>query len=282
MRSKTTTLTFLILAASLLSFIAPTEGAQVRLATFSGSVCGIPDSEPTFVQVYVFVSSYSDGLTGVRLSAPVPECVSGMIWLGDVPVFSATSGDSQNGVEIDFGSCNTTHDFHVLTINYITSGTSQGCCIYPVLAHPQAQTGQVEFVDCSDATFAGEGISTYVAPLDQWPPLVENRSPIDGSSQCAFDTKLNWTVDRCDCLLSTLWIHMFFGTSSDPPLVADGPNENQFDPGPLQPGTTYYWKIKAFAGGSLSTTTPVWSFTTSNSVAVQPTTWGRIKGLYER
>ena len=84
-----------------------------------------------------------------------------------------------------------------------------------------------------------------------------------------------------------LWAHLYdiyFGTSSNPPLVASnvrlGPSQYTGDyrtyalPA-LQPGTTYYWKIVSKTMAFVTAEGPVWSFTTagtSGSTAL-PTGW---------
>jgi regulation of enolase protein 1 (concanavalin A-like superfamily) len=74
-----------------------------------------------------------------------------------------------------------------------------------------------------------------------------------------------------------LWAHVYdvyFGTTSNPPLVASnlalGPSQTSTDyktytlPA-LQPGTTYYWKIVSKTMADVTTTGAVWSFTTAGS-----------------
>jgi hypothetical protein len=62
------------------------------------------------------------------------------------------------------------------------------------------------------------------------------------------------------------------------------PCSNPFDPGPLEPYTTYYWRagnwcVGCYHGeGAISDT---WSFTTgAGPVPAEPSTWGRVKALY--
>jgi hypothetical protein len=77
---------------------------------------------------------------------------------------------------------------------------------------------------------------------------------------------------------------IYFGTSPNPPLVAAnrqlGPSQSSTDyrtyalP-PLQPGTTYYWKIVSKTMAYLTKTGPVWRFTTAGSSggATLPAPW---------
>jgi phosphatidylserine/phosphatidylglycerophosphate/cardiolipin synthase-like enzyme len=77
-----------------------------------------------------------------------------------------------------------------------------------------------------------------------------------------------------------LWAHLYdiyFGTSSNPPLVATnvklGPSQSSTDYKSyalptLQPGTTYYWKIVSKTMAYVTAAGPVWSFTTSGAAPV--------------
>ncbi|HEX6791908.1 MAG TPA: hypothetical protein VF247_11410, partial [Candidatus Krumholzibacteria bacterium] len=71
---------------------------------------------------------------------------------------------------------------------------------------------------------------------------------------------------------------LFFGTSPDPPELGYG-TVSPSPIGPLQPETTYYWRILA-RRFCLSGASPVWSFTTGKGVATKQSTWGGIKALY--
>ncbi|MEM9236130.1 MAG: fibronectin type III domain-containing protein, partial [Verrucomicrobiota bacterium] len=87
--------------------------------------------------------------------------------------------------------------------------------------------------------------------------------PDDGGTNAPLDSILEWTGG------SGASSHdVYFGTSS--PLLAGDFQGNQsdttFDPGPLSPNTTYYWRIdevNAFG----TTTGPTWSFTTGSAPA---------------
>ena len=54
-----------------------------------------------------------------------------------------------------------------------------------------------------------------------------------------------------------------------------------FDPGALQPNTTYYWAVQLSSGLETGVRSPVWTFTTgAGTVPVRSTTWGAVKALY--
>jgi hypothetical protein len=118
---------------------------------------------------------------------------------------------------------------------------------------------------------------SYRAYVDE----ASNPFPADQAVAVPTDADLSWDVGtwiNCGCLgLPTIVVS--FGTQPDPPDVAGGEPFETLDPGPLTPGTTYYWRIFKYWCGAESTS-PVWSFTTSPTVAVEQETWSRVKGLY--
>jgi hypothetical protein len=244
----------------------------------SATTCGITDQSAGWKPIYVVVSE-SSGITATQFSAPKPSCFPAT-FLSDTQVFPVTLGNSQTGVSIGFGACKTSR-VHCLTMNYFTTGTTEGCCPYRVLPHPSVESGEVEFADCDFNVFFGQGRATAVLEAPNLPPLIESRVPSDEAIEQPLNTSMSWTVFRCDCLMCCSYSRVYFGTTPDPPLVTDWGWEDlgqcQYEPGPLMPNTTYYWKIET---SPVRTTTPVWSFSTVTGVAAKPTTWGRVKSLY--
>ena len=63
---------------------------------------------------------------------------------------------------------------------------------------------------------------------------------------------------------------VYFGTNSPPPFIGNQTEPN-FNPGPLEPGATYYWQIAEIeADGTTIYTGDIWSFTTVPGYATQP------------
>lgn len=56
---------------------------------------------------------------------------------------------------------------------------------------------------------------------------------------------------------------VYFGTEYDPPLIESNYASTTYDPGELEPGTTYYWKIVAKEAGGITLESPIWQFTTN-------------------
>ncbi len=85
-------------------------------------------------------------------------------------------------------------------------------------------------------------------------------SPANGASGISVNADLSWSCTDPDG--DALTYDVYFGTSDDPPLVSSGQTGTTYDPGTMDPGITYFWKIVATDIYSLSTTGAVWSFTT--------------------
>lgn len=70
-----------------------------------------------------------------------------------------------------------------------------------------------------------------------------------------------------------------------PPHDSAPPCPLPLDPGPLAPQTTYYWQARTFSflGQVFSGYSEIFSFTTGDaSLAVEQSTWGRVKAMYRQ
>ena len=90
------------------------------------------------------------------------------------------------------------------------------------------------------------------APLAPESPL-----PIDGEVGVSTAGTLAWSCVDLDG--DMLRYDVYFGTSSDPPLVAEDVFETNYSPGTLTPVTHYYWRVVG-NDGSAETSGPTWSF----------------------
>jgi len=274
------------LVAGILALVAfsPTYAQRASIGVYAdpaGNDCGVADNGPGVIPIYVVVRSLSAiGLVGTQFSAPIPDCLVGATWVSDTHVFPVSIGDSQSGLAIGFGTCRD-WSIHVLTINVQVQGSTEGCCRYAFLPHPESTLGGPEFVDCNDNLFVGTEWSSFVTSDGGWgPPVVLDRYPPDGAIEQPLNTTLLWRKYLCSCSIGEHYTDVYFGTDANPPLVA-GFHGDGFDPGPLQGETTYYWKLVAVdVDGGPPTTTPIWRFRTQKGVPVEPTTWGRMKAFY--
>ena len=111
--------------------------------------------------------------------------------------------------------------------------------------------------------------TTNYIPFTPLPPgTPAYSSPGNGVSGQGTSVTLTWD--------GGIWAHfydIYFGTTSNPPLLAGNLQLGSFQPGvietytvnSLQPGTTYYWRIVGKTYAQAATSGPVWSFTTSGS-----------------
>jgi serine protease len=90
----------------------------------------------------------------------------------------------------------------------------------------------------------------------QQPGIPFNPVPQNGAINLSKDVTLQWS-----CTGSSLHYDVYFGTTSNPQLVASNIGVNSYKPSNLNYGTTYYWRITArnLAGSSEG---PLWFFTT--------------------
>lgn len=273
---------FIRLSVLFVFLFAPAAHAQqARVALYSDAEFTDPylaSGAPGVVSIYVVVHSTTP-VASVQYWAPIPDCWYGAVYLGESNQFPVVIGDSQSGVAIAFGTC-LTEPIHVQTITVFAElpPPSDSCCTMVALPHPQVASGEIEFVDCSLTRLFGTGSPGYIGD-ENAPPIVTDRQPADGAESQPTDVQLQWTSWSCSPF--PLTHNVYFGTTPAPPQVAIDYSLRTYDPGPLAPNTTYYWKIDAWhLGPGGTSTSPVWSFTTEEGVPVEKSTWGAIKALF--
>ncbi len=92
------------------------------------------------------------------------------------------------------------------------------------------------------------------------PNIPYNPNPSDGAIDVDVNDNLSWSCIDPDNDPLTYDIH--FGDVNPPPLVLSGELNTTYDPGIINFGTVYYWKIIAFDNHSASNESPIWTFTT--------------------
>ncbi len=91
-----------------------------------------------------------------------------------------------------------------------------------------------------------------------------NPSPEDGATEVDIEVDLNWDCDDPDG--DSLTYDVYFDTVNPPvDKVSDDQAESIFDPGTLEFGTTFYWRIIAKDEHGASTASLVWHFTTEEN-----------------
>ncbi len=262
-------------------FAAPAAAQMVGLfSSPEGLDPQLPCQAIGLVNVYVVVL-WGPPTLAVQFRAPQPDCWVGATYLCEAPTAPFVSyGDSQNGICIFFGEC-LSGPIHVLTISYFNQvpPPPNSCCVYDILPYSGDIPGEVEFLDCSGSIIRGRTGCAYIGDGNK-PASVFNPSPLDSAENVAINTQFSWDAWGCYCAGRARY-SVRLGTSSRPPLVAWDLETKSYDPGPLQPNTTYFWRVHAYWGDPTpSVVSPLWRFTTGTQVPTARTTWGAIKSLY--
>ena len=94
------------------------------------------------------------------------------------------------------------------------------------------------------------------------PSQASNPSPAGGALNQATNMTLSWSCSDPDG--DPLTYDVYFGTTTNPPLVGSNQSNTNYNPGQLDNNTTYYWKIVAKDNQGGVTEGPVWSFSTGD------------------
>jgi hypothetical protein len=274
-------------ALVLLLLAAPANAQRLFLSNDSqGLSCAdAVVSASSTIDVYV-MADLAGGVTAASFRIPTPSCagvslvdatvLGGFIWIGDV----------ESGIQIATTAC-LTGTQALVRLQYFVA-TAQ-CCELQLLPHPQADTGQLEVFDCAFAAHVANAqpygfVSTSAGPCGYSPPP-NDPSPPDGASNVPVtfswpDYHVAGAHAACLPLCYDTMYQLYFGTDPDPPLVW---SYMAVHPalGPLDPATTYYWRIVVLNCGFLAEG-PVWSFTTENATPAESKTWGAVKALYRQ
>jgi hypothetical protein len=158
------------------------------------------------------------------------------------------------------------------------------CC--PILIRPfQSAFGfELEGTDCNGSPVLVGRRSIIVQPPGMLgcgaPTVPANPWPPDGATDVSLTPELSWESEApVGTNLGVFEMRLYLGTTPNPPLV----EYYAFPPqtiGPLEPSTTYYWKIVAYASDFGSSMGPIWQFTTTSPTNTRSTTWGAIKAMY--
>lgn len=114
----------------------------------------------------------------------------------------------------------------------------------------------------------GETSKNRTFTTQSHPPQFTSFSPVNGATDVNPQAVLAWVASDPD-LGDTLTYDIYFGLSSDPPLVATNLTSPFYLPETLPVFTKYYWKIIARDSSGVETTGPILSFTTGD----RPTTF---------
>jgi hypothetical protein len=99
------------------------------------------------------------------------------------------------------------------------------------------------------------------------PNQPSNPYPVDGTINVTLNDTLSWICSDPDN--DTLIYDVYFGTSSNPPLVSINQSENYYVP-TMSNDTLYYWEIVAFDNHGASNNSPLWNFTSDTPPIINP------------
>ena len=277
---------FLLTLAALV-FATGAAGAQSRgrLLLCSDPACSVPPTSGQSTGL-ISLSLRLDPVTPIKtvsFSIETPACLNGAVVAFSSPF--AASGSAQTGIELDLGSCQSTA-MTLGTVLIVANTPISTCCAVVVRPHSSSPSGRPEGKDCANETvlLSGWGATVHYvenvcegAPTTPYAPI-----PADGATVDPDGVILDWdSAPTTGTGLGEFAMMVIGGTD---PLHLDSWMDPypvySFDPGPLSPGTTYYWRVNSIVTDFGSTLGPIWSFTTSGVTPTRQSTWGSIKALY--
>ena len=248
-----------------------------------------PFSRGTF---YVKARPPAGGLTGVEFRLEGLPAGSWFFTVEANPAASAVLGGLFGvwpGTNVAFPTCQGSSDDGVViyTITAFNAGDTAPRTLR-VQAHSSPSNPAFQcplVVQCDNPVYTMQCATGGIFFLDTvttcgWETTLSNPQPPDGAQDVPTSTTLNCTpaVPR-HCLAVSAWYRLYLGLTPDPPLVGEPGFSPPFDPGPLAANTTYFWRVSQ-SQGCAAILGPVWSFTTSTLVGVEPGSWTRVKSLF--
>jgi len=112
---------------------------------------------------------------------------------------------------------------------------------------------------------------TTCTPPNNPPYLPNNPSPYNDTIDCDINVDFGWTGGDPD-LEDTVFYDIYLDANNPNPTtkVSDDQTETTFDPGALNNGVTYYWKVHARDNHNRVTRGPIWHFTTKEPPPNEP------------
>jgi len=266
-----------------------------------GTPCGsvmLPALQPTPVHAFAWgpvgdIPGFGD-LAGAEfritgLPTGGAELVS--TWSNDPSALLAL-GTPFDGLQLTFALCQS--DLHLGTFTFLALADAAPFYEVGFEAHPMPSNPSFTcplVFQCDGPAFTAVCADPVRFFLETTPGAVRTPSdptPADAAVDVPRDTQLSigYLGQDSSCGLGVAWHNLYFGTSADPPLVANSEfctpacYANPYDPGPLQPETTYYWKLEFCGQDAICSASNVWSFTTGSPLGVESIAWSQIKQVY--
>jgi hypothetical protein len=188
------------------------------------------------------------------------------------------SGDPNVGVDVAFGGC-VAGAVHVFTQ---TITISDDCTLGSIFG-PGGTYSDIVSIGCDAVERIVEDVAMCTAPPT-------NLMPADGATDVSLNPTMTCTWSsptHCVEGLGLVTFSVYLGTDPGNLEFAGWQDYNEVVVGPLQPNTTYYWRMRVLddywnCPGVEVAWSPILSFTTTESVATEETSWGRLKAGYQK
>lgn len=120
------------------------------------------------------------------------------------------------------------------------------------------------YVTVTDAVYTTSSPIFQFTTEENLPPYTPNTpNPEDGATDVPINKVLSW-IGGDPNPGDKVTYDIYIGTSSPPPLEAEGLKQAAYMPEPMNLETKYYWKIIAEDSMGQTTAGPIWSFTTQS------------------
>lgn len=155
-----------LLTAAVLLVAAPGSAQDDWIGVYGddeAGTCRINDMTPGLVYVYVFHQGSIPAIgSQFRVSASGGTTMS-LVSTTVNPSFLSI-GSPESGISFSYTSCQSTFPLQLLTLLYLSSGTTPACETIDIVPHPEAETGSVEIVDCSIQTLPVSSSQAVINP----------------------------------------------------------------------------------------------------------------------
>lgn len=273
-----------LVLVAVLTIASPAGAQQARLDITINNVqaCGFSTSLTVVTAVVSVVNAHP--FQTVRFKAPVP---CGMIFGGDTSGY-LLAGNSQTGVTVTMPGCTSVFNYTpvpVMTIVALVLTPPVSGCTWDVF--PADGDSDILLTDCNGNVMKGASarglycgdVSPFIGPYLPDPP--DGATDVPLNAQLSFTGSANEIFMMVDGSPYSIWN---YPVCSAFPYLGVPTCTNPFDPGMLQPNTTYYWRAAdscTYCQHGEAGYSDLWSFTTgAGPVATEQSTWGRVKALY--
>ncbi len=165
---------------------------------------------------------------------------------------------TQNSHLGHFASLNNPHYFELDQLYDLNADSAETVNVFD--QHPEVVAQMRELLSGYLQSFENRPFGEFTLTASDPPVRAHTPSPRDGSTDVDVSLTLTWTSEyKADSH------DIYFGTTNPPPFVTSQ-QAGEFDPGSLESGITYYWRIDEKSAGG-TTTGPVWTFQTRSTPA---------------